>query len=75
MLYPALCLGGTLHVVSERTATDPEAWTAYAERHGIDCLKLVPSHLRLGVYHDPSYRCHGYRCSIGVDNVGIYLAE
>ena len=35
----------------------------------------IPSHLRLGVYHDPSYRCHGYRCSIGVDNVGIYLAE
>jgi len=32
----------------------------------------IPSHLRTGVYHDPGYRCSGYRCSIGIDNVGVY---
>nr|WP_276510374.1 amino acid adenylation domain-containing protein [Longimicrobium terrae] len=47
MLFPALCRGGTLHLVSERRATDPEAWAEYASRHEIDCLKAVPSHLRL----------------------------
>jgi amino acid adenylation domain-containing protein len=47
MLFPALCLGGTLHLVGERRATDPEAWAEYAARHSIGCLKVVPSHLRL----------------------------
>jgi amino acid adenylation domain-containing protein len=47
MLYPALCLGGTLHLVSEQVATDPAAWAEYAEKHGVHCLKVVPSHLRL----------------------------
>ena len=32
----------------------------------------IPSHLRVGIYHDSSYRCHGFKCSLGVDNVGVY---
>ena len=32
----------------------------------------IPSHLRAGIYHEPGYRCSRYRCSIGVDNVGVY---
>jgi amino acid adenylation domain-containing protein/non-ribosomal peptide synthase protein (TIGR01720 family) len=44
MLFPALCGGGCLHVISAARASDPEAYAAYAERHGIDCLKIVPSH-------------------------------
>ena len=47
MLFPALALGGTLHLVAEARATDPDAWAAYAAEHGIDCLKVVPSHLRM----------------------------
>jgi amino acid adenylation domain-containing protein len=47
MLFPALCSGGTLHVVTEARATDPEAFAEYAAAHGIDALKIVPSHLRL----------------------------
>jgi Polysaccharide lyase len=39
---------------------------------GLEDGDAIPSHLRLGVYHDSAYRCHGSRCSIGVDNVGIY---
>ncbi|HET6762465.1 MAG TPA: amino acid adenylation domain-containing protein, partial [Longimicrobiaceae bacterium] len=47
MLYPALCLGGTLHLVPEAVATDPQAWAEYAARNRVHCLKLVPSHLRM----------------------------
>jgi len=46
MLYPALCTGGCLHVVSEETAADPAAMARYFTRHSIDCLKIVPSHFQ-----------------------------
>jgi hypothetical protein len=26
----------------------------------------------MGIYHDPSYRCVGDRCSIWIDDVGVY---
>jgi arthrofactin-type cyclic lipopeptide synthetase C len=45
VLYPALCTGGTLHVVAPETATSAERFTAYMARHEIDVLKIVPSHL------------------------------
>jgi len=32
----------------------------------------IPSHLRMGIYHDPSYRCVDDRCSISIDNVGVF---
>jgi amino acid adenylation domain-containing protein len=44
-LYPALCTGGTLHIVSHDRATNPFLFAEYFERHQIDCLKIVPSHL------------------------------
>ena len=45
VLFPPLCLGGTLHVIPEDLATDPGGLGAYFQREGIDCLKIVPSHL------------------------------
>jgi amino acid adenylation domain-containing protein/non-ribosomal peptide synthase protein (TIGR01720 family) len=45
VLFPSLCLGGTLHVIPEDLATDPAGLGAYFAEHGIDCLKIVPSHL------------------------------
>ncbi|MGZ3460175.1 MAG: non-ribosomal peptide synthetase, partial [Archangium sp.] len=45
MVFPALCSGGNLHVLSRDRITSPEAFAEYFERHGIDCLKIVPSHL------------------------------
>ncbi len=45
-IFPALASGGTLHLISESVAADPEAFALYADRHRIDCLKIVPSHLR-----------------------------
>ena len=44
-LFPALCSGGALHVISEARATDPDRLGEYFETHQIDCLKIVPSHL------------------------------
>src|SRR6185437_15786609 len=45
MLFPPLCLGGTLHLLAEELTTDPEALAAYMDRHPVDYLKIVPSHL------------------------------
>ncbi|MEG3890348.1 amino acid adenylation domain-containing protein [Microcoleus sp. Z1_A1] len=44
-IFPALCFGGCLHIISQQRATDPEALGEYFCRNSIDCLKIVPSHL------------------------------
>ncbi|MEG5139392.1 MULTISPECIES: non-ribosomal peptide synthetase [unclassified Microcoleus] len=44
-IFPALCFGGCLHIISQERATDPEALGEYFGRNPIDCLKIVPSHL------------------------------
>ena len=44
-IFPALCTGGCLHVVSQEQLSNPEALVNYFQRHPIDCLKIVPSHL------------------------------
>jgi len=45
VVFPALCSGGCLHIISEERAFDAEALTDYFSNHPIDCLKIVPSHL------------------------------
>jgi non-ribosomal peptide synthetase component F len=45
MIFPALCNGGCLHIISQERAANPDALADYFRRHQIDCLKLVPSHL------------------------------
>jgi amino acid adenylation domain-containing protein/FkbM family methyltransferase len=45
VLFPALCSGGCLHLVSRERSTDAQALADYFARHLIDCLKIVPSHL------------------------------
>ena len=44
-IFPALSVGGCLHIISQERATNPEALIEYCDRHTIDCLKIVPSHL------------------------------
>jgi len=46
VLFPALCTGGTLYIISYLQALNPEALADYFRLHAIDCLKIVPSHLR-----------------------------
>ncbi|HEX8437373.1 amino acid adenylation domain-containing protein, partial [Archangium sp.] len=45
VLFPALCLGGFLHVMSKDRASSPQGMADYFRQHGVDCLKIVPSHL------------------------------
>ncbi len=45
VLFPPLCLGGTLHVIPEELATDAAGFGAHVHEEGVDCLKIVPSHL------------------------------
>ncbi|MEO7330760.1 MAG: amino acid adenylation domain-containing protein, partial [Minicystis sp.] len=45
VLFPPLCLGGCLHVLSQELVTDPDGLESYFHEEGIDCLKIVPSHL------------------------------
>ncbi|MCX7571136.1 amino acid adenylation domain-containing protein [Tumebacillus sp. DT12] len=43
-IFPALCTGSTLHVLSQERVSNADAMAEYMERHPIDCLKIVPSH-------------------------------
>jgi len=45
MLFPALCCGGCLHVISLDRASNGHALGKYFAEHRIDCLKIVPSFL------------------------------
>jgi amino acid adenylation domain-containing protein/non-ribosomal peptide synthase protein (TIGR01720 family) len=45
-IFPALCTGGCLHIISQERATNSEAFADYCDRYSIDCLKIVPSHLK-----------------------------
>ena len=53
-VFPALCGGGTLHLVSAERAADPAAFAEYLRRHAVDCLKIVPSHLAALAGSDPA---------------------
>ncbi len=44
-IFPALCTGGCLHIVSQEQAIDPKALAEYFGHHPIDCLKITPAHL------------------------------
>ncbi|MBD1938356.1 non-ribosomal peptide synthetase [Microcoleus sp. FACHB-68] len=46
VVFPSLCGGGCLHIISQERATDPEALADYCRQYPIDCLKIVPSHLQ-----------------------------
>ena len=46
VLFPALCSGGTLHVLPREVTNDPARFAAYARSHPLDIVKITPSHLR-----------------------------
>lgn len=45
-VFPALCSGGTLHVVPADVATDASRFSHYMSTQKVDLLKITPSHLR-----------------------------
>ncbi len=45
MVFPSLLTGGTLHLVPRADAADAERYAAYLERHAVDAVKIVPSHM------------------------------
>lgn len=46
VIFPSLCTGSCLHIISTERISDPSAIADYFTRHPIDCLKIVPSHLK-----------------------------
>ncbi|MGB8954796.1 MAG: amino acid adenylation domain-containing protein [Tumebacillaceae bacterium] len=44
-LFPALCSGGVVHLISKDRATDSVLFAEYMDKHQIDVLKITPSHL------------------------------
>jgi amino acid adenylation domain-containing protein len=44
-IFPALCGGGTLHIISQERASDSVALADYFRTRRVDCLKIVPSHM------------------------------
>ena len=42
MLFPSLCGGGELHVVSALLARDSDRFFEYASKHNLHCLKITP---------------------------------
>jgi natural product biosynthesis luciferase-like monooxygenase protein/amino acid adenylation domain-containing protein len=44
-LFPTLCAGGAVHLVGRETASDAALMAAYGREHGVEGLKIVPTHL------------------------------
>lgn len=55
VIFPSLCGGGCLHIISQEKMTDPIALANYYQKKGeIDCLKIVPSHLSALLNESPN---------------------
>ncbi|WP_414544485.1 amino acid adenylation domain-containing protein [Nostoc sp. CCY0012] len=47
VIFPALCTGGCLHIISSERVSDADAIADYFRDHGgIDFIKIVPTHLQ-----------------------------
>ncbi|QRN94792.1 non-ribosomal peptide synthase/polyketide synthase [Archangium violaceum] len=44
-IFPTLCHGGTLHLLSREQTLEPAALGEHFERHAVEGLKIVPTHL------------------------------
>ncbi|HEV8195162.1 MAG TPA: amino acid adenylation domain-containing protein, partial [Gemmatimonadales bacterium] len=45
-LFPALCSGGTVHLIPAEATTDGARFSAWVAEHPIDLLKITPNHFR-----------------------------
>ncbi|MDZ7963727.1 MAG: amino acid adenylation domain-containing protein [Nostoc sp. DedSLP03] len=46
VIFPSLCGGGCLHIISSEQITSAKDLSDYFGYNSIDCLKIVPSHLK-----------------------------
>ena len=53
VLYPALCIGGELHLIPTEMASDPVALRRYNQQRQIECQKITPTHLATLMQADP----------------------
>jgi amino acid adenylation domain-containing protein len=75
-IFPALCTGGTLHVITQRQAGDAVELAAQVARRPYDALKIVPSHLSALLASSPEGRGLPRRCLVlGGEAFGWELAE
>lgn len=51
-IFAALITGGTLHIIPEEMITDAEKLGIYCREYGVNCMKLVPSHMEALLYRD-----------------------
>jgi amino acid adenylation domain-containing protein len=76
VIFPSLCTGGCLHIISSERATNPEALAAYCRSYPIDCLKIVPSHLEaLLTASDPKAILPRQRLILGGETVSWELID
>lgn len=72
-LFGALQVGATLHVADEAVMQDPAAFAAFVREQGIDCLKIVPSHL--AALLDNAQACLPSTLVLGGEAPGAQLLE
>lgn len=64
VVFTSLCTGGCLHILAQSRVADPQALADYCDRHPIDCLKIVPSHLRMLLASAQAAKLLPHRCLI-----------
>ncbi|MCC5610231.1 amino acid adenylation domain-containing protein [Nostoc sp. CHAB 5834] len=78
VIFPALCTGGCLHVISQERASDADKLADYYYNHGgIDCLKIVPSHLQalLNSCRHPAQILPRHQLVLGGEALSWHLVE
>ncbi|WP_414517101.1 amino acid adenylation domain-containing protein [Nostoc sp. PCC 9305] len=78
VIFPALCTGGCLHVISQERASDADKLADYYYNHGgIDCLKIAPSHLQalLNSCQHPAQILPRHRLVLGGETLSWQLVE
>ena len=53
VIYPALLLGGCLHLISQATKLSAKRLLKYFSTHEIECLKIAPSYLKAILDQEP----------------------
>ncbi|MFY9618164.1 MAG: FkbM family methyltransferase, partial [Pyrinomonadaceae bacterium] len=64
VIFPSLCTGGILHVMSPERTSDAGALADYFREHSIDCLKIVPSHLAALMTHSQPELVLPHKCLV-----------